>query len=103
MPPKKSTEIELRELIDRVNQLEEVLAEVGIELGWMSPDKAAKLLSISRNTVMREVDAAEEKRYLNRKTDLIYGKHYRKVASHWQIHYQRFKKVVMDTPPEQRL
>lgn len=103
MPPKKSTEIELRELAEEVRSIKEVLETVGIQVdAWTSPEKAGKLLGVSRSTIVREIHEVEEKRILGRKSDLKYGRDYRKVGQTWQIHWRNWKRIVLDTPPDQR-
>lgn len=98
----------LEELQHRVEWLESVLLAYGISGPWLSPAKAAKILGFSRDKIIDEIHAAEKARATGKRSDLIYGTHYRNIASPesmeptWQVNVTQFSKVVGGTPPESR-
>ena len=69
---------------------------------WLSPQKVADLLNTSRTRVMEEIRMAEYGRHNGIKTDLQYGKHYRKDRSEWKVCDRAYRQIVLDTPPELR-
>jgi len=91
------------ELEKRISYLEYVLESQGLPASpWVSPQDAAKLMSISRTTILGEIKRAEDARLANKPTDLKWGKHYRKNGSHWQVKAMELEKVIF-LPIEERM
>lgn len=91
----------------RLSWIERVFESYGIRGLWLSPEKAAPLLGISRDRIMLELSRAENARANHRKSDLVYGTHYRNIQDvmgdrpSWQVQVASFDKI-LQIPPEQR-
>jgi hypothetical protein len=98
----------MQPLEDRIAQLERAIAVLGIPLeAWLSPEQAAKALSISRPIVMAEIKKAEDLRLSGKRSLLVYGQHYRNDQSAssgsptWKVNLPQFQ-AYWNLPPEQR-
>lgn len=86
-----------------------ILESQGIKGSWLSPKEAASLLGVSRDRIIAEIERAEKLRALNKKGDLVYGKHYRNIQDPeaerptWQVHIAEFDRVLAIPPDERKL
>jgi hypothetical protein len=99
----KEVPIKVMELEARVRLIEAV---TGINGPWLSPAQAAKILPISRDRILSEIQAAEQKRGARKTSDLIYGEHYFNTSDSgerpsWKIHCTKFWAIVRK-PAEER-
>lgn len=89
----------LKALVMRLEQNQRAL---GLPTGlWVSPQKAADLLSTSRARISSEIKKAEYARIHHIKYDLVWNTHYRKSGADWQVNPLEFEAVIF-LPPEQR-
>ena len=99
---------EVESLKTQVSHLTKIFEACGLPISpWLSPAESAKILGLSRDRLIAEIQLAEQARLGRRKHPFIYGKHYRNIADAngnrptWQLnpgqaeHYFRL-------PPEQR-
>ncbi len=119
MAAKRSEQLTLSKLAAEIEQLKaeqqwmkQVLETQGVKGPWLSPPKAAPLLGISHDRIMSELEAAESLRALGKRSDLIYGIHYRNIAnvhnpetkySTWQVHLVKLSEILMIPPDQRRL
>jgi hypothetical protein len=93
---------EFKALKTKVDHMEKIMNSLGLPTSpWLSPEKAGNLIGVSRKKVREEIEKAEYARINGLKYDLIWGVHYRKNDSNWQINPSEFEAVVFQ-PPELR-
>ena len=98
----KNLEAKVKALEAVVNRLAQNQKALGLPISpWVSPQQAAKLMGVSRSRITSEIDKAEHGRINGVKYDLLWGIHYRKNGSNWQVSPVEFEAVIFQ-PPEQR-
>ncbi|MBE7384455.1 MAG: hypothetical protein F6J95_023950 [Leptolyngbya sp. SIO1E4] len=98
----KNLEAKIKALEVQVKQLTQTCRALGLPVSpWVSPQQAATLMSVSRSRITSEIEKAEHARIQGLKYDLLWGIHYRKNGSNWQISPVEFEAVIFQ-PPEQR-
>lgn len=94
----------IEELEQRLNWQSQVLAAHGI-CQWANLSDAASLLSVPQTFLKTEIENAENARLQHKKSDCIYGIHYRNIQHgenrRFQINLMEFSKLLA-IPPEQR-
>ena len=94
---------EIASLKETISFLERRLDAVGVPTErFISPNKVAALLDVSRPVIMKEIRAAEYARQNHLPCDLKWGIHYRRDTSEWKVCDRAFKATVLDVPPEER-
>jgi hypothetical protein len=98
----KNLESKVQALEAQVKQLTQMVRALGLPVSpWVSPQQAAKLMGVSRSRITSEIEKAEYARIHRLQYDLVWGTHYRKNGSNWQINPVDFEAVIFQ-PPEQR-
>lgn len=107
MPKKQVTQMsELEAIKAELAWLRQVIEAYGVKGPWVSPQVAAAIHCLSRNTIMRAIYEAERLRAIHKPSDLLYGVHYRAIGDvnsspSWQVNliaWGEFLKI----PPERR-
>jgi hypothetical protein len=84
-----------------------VMAAHGIRSQWLSPSKAAIILSTNKKRLYEEIESAERLRVQKKKGDCTYGVHYRNDQTvnssepTWKVNVLTFGDVLA-IPPDQR-
>lgn len=83
-----------------------LLRQIGADGGWVSPQMAGIATGRSADRVKDDIYAAEKLRFQGKKSDLVYGEHYRNDQTPnssqptWKVHllsYLEYTKI----PPDQ--
>lgn len=104
---KRITE-EVASLKTQVSHLTKIFEACGLPISpWLTPAEAAKILGISRDRLITEIQQAEQARLRRQKYPFTYGKHYRNIADAnghrptWQLNLGQAE-LYFRLPPEQR-
>lgn len=98
----KNLEAKVKALEAVVARLVQTHRALGLPVSpWVSPQQAATLMGVSRSRITGEIDKAEHARINGGKYDLLWGTHYRKNGSNWQVSPVEFEAVIFQ-PPEKR-
>ncbi|MEO0985977.1 MAG: hypothetical protein AAFY20_10545 [Cyanobacteria bacterium J06639_14] len=98
----KNLEAEVIALKTQLDRITQTLKALGLPVSpWVSPQQAATLMGVSRSRITSEIEKAEYARINGLKFDLVWGDHYRKNGSNWQISPVEFEAIIFQ-PPEQR-
>jgi crotonobetainyl-CoA:carnitine CoA-transferase CaiB-like acyl-CoA transferase len=99
---------EVESLKNQVSHLTRIVEACGLPISpWLTPAEAAKILGISRDRLITEIQQAEQARLGRSKYPFIYGKHYRNIADAngnrptWQINLAQAEQYFR-LPPELR-
>lgn len=99
-------ECEVQDLKRQLTLLAEMLESCGLQ-PWLSPEQAAAVLGVSRDSIVRDIRRAEEFRLAGKKSDFQFGIHYRQKRANaktprWQVNVLKWREV-MAIVPEKRL
>lgn len=83
----------LKAVEQQIQWMRRILEVHGVSGPWLSPQKAADLLGVSRSLIVERIKSAES----GRANGLTYGEHYRNIAAQdaseptWQVHLLNFE------------
>lgn len=96
------------ELESQLQTLQNIFAALGLPVGrWVTINEACRIFQRSRDSIVKEIDRAEQTRLVGNPSRFIYGVHYRNdqsvesVQPTWKINVAEYGKY-LSIPPEER-